>query len=176
MTDNNEQKKTESTPFCEQKALNAYQSAMHMWSHTGQVLWSKFNAMLVAQSIIVASVLFSFKPELTYLRMGLSFIGLLLCIVWGMITARGNSFHVYYFLSARELAEQHFPTEAQFLGERGQFFSEGASVKIKRADNKVSRRIRSFGRFLSTEKLSYIVIVLFGIIHLILISFTVWSK
>ena len=150
-----------------------YQMAITMWNYYGQVLWSKYNAMLVANSIVLACISFI---DSQLFKILLAIAGVLLCFAWNMIHARGNAYHNYFFWSAREIGENCFPNETKFHAQRGQSFSQGAEVTFKLADCCRVRRMNLSARLFSTEQISRGVIWIFGLIYFSFVVYTLWQK
>ena len=83
-----------------------YQVAISSSTLFAQQFWSIFNAMLVANSIVIAGISYvkstqSLNPFSKYV----SIIGLVLCLIWFLLSKRHQEFTAYYVLSARELEE-----------------------------------------------------------------------
>ena len=62
-----------------------------MWVYAGNLLWSKFNALLVAHSLVLAAYGFlsAANPLPTAFSRGLPIAGLILCVVWALLLRRG---------------------------------------------------------------------------------------
>ncbi|MBX6752581.1 MAG: hypothetical protein IRY85_23455, partial [Micromonosporaceae bacterium] len=87
----------------------AYSSAIALWAYEGESAWSRFNAMLVANSILLAFIGFLYgsdnPPKLPILAVAV--FGILFCAVWWVITVRAFDHQSYWVLSARELEERY---------------------------------------------------------------------
>src|SRR5690349_10694594 len=68
-----------------------YQAAVALWIYEGNLIWSKFNALLVANSIVLAvfglSLGSSRLPQ--PFTIGLPIAGIILCAAWAILTKRG---------------------------------------------------------------------------------------
>lgn len=81
-------------------AIHGYNAALSLITYEGSLNWSKFNAMLVANSIILAFILSSISGFFSSL-IG-SCLGLIICFCWLVITERSKVFYAYWFAKARE--------------------------------------------------------------------------
>ena len=108
------------TKEVQENAPIGYQCAVSLWVYEGQVIWARFNAMLLGHSILLAvltGLLTSSKPtNLTALRVGLCFAGVLLCLVWLFLTDRGFRYHAYWIGSARKLEKHIEPVRTALEG------------------------------------------------------------
>ncbi|MEK6657139.1 MAG: hypothetical protein AABY58_06820, partial [Nitrospirota bacterium] len=136
-----------------------YQMAIALWTYEGGLVWSKYNAMLVANSIVLALIGLTLdKQNLTRaFTVGMPIVGLLLCIAWFLLTKRGFDNYGYWILSARELEEKHFAASVLTVS-RGSSLANGSKVKLT-----VDGRIRDyqmswFSRLLKAEWISYLVL------------------
>lgn len=158
-----------------ENARAAYQVAIEMWGQLGQEVWAKYNVMLVANSIVIAVVGLAFTSTrpLPSLIAYLPIVGIILCLLWFIMTKRSYDYQVYYLLSARELEEQYLASTVKTLS-RGATFASGQTVSIDLANQAVNRRMSFWSRILSGQSASYITILLFVILYgfLILQSFS----
>jgi len=150
-----------------------YKSAITMWNYYGQVLWSKNNAMIVANSIVLICIS-SFDSQL--IKISLAFAGVLLCLAWDMIHARGNAYHRYFLLSAREIGEQHFPNTTKFHAQRGERFSKGEEVTFQLDAPHDKLKMNFLASFRKTEQISRFVIWIFGFIDFSFVVYTLWHN
>ena len=74
-----------------ENAQVGYQVAANVWTYQGQVIWNRFNVLLVANSVIIAviSAMLSGENPRSPLIASLAGLGFILCIAWILITARG---------------------------------------------------------------------------------------
>src|SRR5688500_10982517 len=85
----------------------AYGVAASLAIYEGELVWSRFNAMAVANSIIVATLGFtvaSAKP-LLLISYGMPLVGIVLCGSWLMLMNRAFDYYEYLVLSTRELED-----------------------------------------------------------------------
>lgn len=75
------------------RILESYRAALEMYNDEGRAVWGRFNNYLVAHSIIIlviSSLISDYKEDnLGWLIICLLFIGMLLCLVWGMVMLHG---------------------------------------------------------------------------------------
>ena len=145
-----------------------YQAAIGMWSYYGDALWSTYNALLVANSVVIAAVglLFASSQPLLLLRWALLGLGLLLCIMWAFITARAVELHVFWGLVAREFEERSGVFD---LRSRGGRFVAGESVTLEYGSALHVRKMPWCARLLPTRWAAYAVIVIFAVIYIAVI-------
>src|SRR5216117_444096 len=77
-----------------ERAQIGYQAAISLWIHEGGLIWSKFNALLVANSIILASIGLTLSASNSTAALaeiflkGMPIAGVVLCILWMSLTRR----------------------------------------------------------------------------------------
>ena len=106
-----------------------YQVAVDLWAYEGASVWSRFNAMVLANSIFFAGIILLVMDNGSYdnfIKL-MTIAGILLCILWFLLNERGFSYHNYYISSAREL-EKDLPGVK--IVKDGQKFSDGEELKI----------------------------------------------
>jgi hypothetical protein len=106
-----------------------YEIAVNLWTYEGGLCWSQFNAMLVANSIVVAVLGFAAASQksLLIISYGGPFLGMALCALWIVLVARGFSVMKYWIWSAREL-EGKLPLDVVKTVSRGAIFAMGRPV------------------------------------------------
>ncbi len=141
----------------DENARIGYQAAVSLWTNEAQLIWARFNAMLVANSIVMAVIgvaLTSEHPKPT-LALVTAVAGFVLCVMWVPLTFRGFDYHKYWILSARQLeARLRPPVETV---SRGRKFARGDVVDF--GDGK--HRLSCLGR-LSIKLVSCASIVVFA--------------
>ena len=149
-----------------EEARLGYQTAVSLWTHEGNLIWSKFNAMLVANSIVLAGVGFvsNSSSASVLLRTGLSLVGLALCFFWLQFTKRGFDYYTYWVLSARELEEKYLSGGVEIVS-RGGRFADGAPVELEISGRTVSLRMSRMSRGLRTAWGSYAVVACFMVLY-----------
>ncbi len=102
-----------------ENARTGYQAAVSLWTYEGAAIWARYNAMLVANSIVMAVIGLALtsddsEPELAVV---MSFAGMILCGAWAALNWRGFDYHQRWIDNARKL-ESHlrFPVETVSQG------------------------------------------------------------
>lgn len=148
-----------------ENARVGYQAALNHVEFYGGKIWAIFNAMLVANSIVIAGIIVILnQPELNTLRIILPLIGLLLCASWFVMAKRSHSFSIYYMLSAREIEESYFSKRIMTFSRGGQF-SDGKSVSIKIGGQYINYQMNIYSRFIKNELFSYLIIFTFVVLY-----------
>ena len=82
-----------------------YEKAIELWIYEGQLIWARFNAMLIENTIVVTIIgFFVTKDPTPYLvTCILSAAGIVLCMAWYIMMQRGFGYYKYWIFSAREL-------------------------------------------------------------------------
>lgn len=85
-----------------------YKAAIDLWNTSGTQNWSRFNAMLVANSVILAVIGNVTVDDLMgwQVRVALTGVGLVLCVCWRGAVDRGLTYQDHYVAGALEL-ERH---------------------------------------------------------------------
>ena len=145
-----------------------YQVAAGLIFDEGATHWAKFNAMLLANSIIFASLaLLLNADEIIYrLVIALGFVGAIFSAIWFAIMVRGLDYYQYWMFNAREM-------EANFLKpittlQRGGDFADGGEVFFDFGDSKKCHKISWWGG-LRVKEGSIIMILLFMILYLLML-------
>lgn len=125
-----------------------YHAAVSLWTYEGSVIWARYNAMLVANSIVMAVVgvaLTSGDSEVE-LAMVMTVAGLFLCGAWALLNRRGFAYHERWIRSARELEADLPPL---------QMVSQGGLAGL------------------TVECVSYLPIIIFGALYVAALVFAV---
>jgi hypothetical protein len=151
-------------------ASSTYQAAITLWTSEAALIWSIFNAMVVANSVILAAagLLGTSANNSRTLSIALPFAGLILCIMWFTMTRRGYDYHRYWVLSAREIEESALRDIARTVS-RGGDFAEGRRVELTFGQQKRSCRMSWVSRTVRARAAAYVVIFVFAAIHLIVL-------
>lgn len=97
-----------------ENARIGYQVAVDLWTFQSTLNWSRFNAMLTANSIILAIFGVSLQAgnsvvsNIRFFQTVLLSVGLFLCLFWIVLTARGNDYHRYWIKEARDIEIKYF--------------------------------------------------------------------
>lgn len=155
----------------QENARIGYQVAVDLWGILVETSWSRFNAMVVANSIIIgmlALTLISDKKILFIFASVISIIGIILCILWFFLMKRDSEFQYYYSRSAGELEEYLNKVETV---RRGHKFANGEKVSIK---NGLCPTELEMSWNLKTRSLINWVIYLFIGIYFLIFMQTLW--
>jgi len=110
-----------------------YQVAVNLWGNIVNSSWSRFNAMLVANSVIITAIgVLLTNGHFRFIILSLSAIGFALTISWQSMMDRDAKFRDVYTLSARRLERLIDPRGPVLLGAQ---LAHGC--KIKNVDSPV---------------------------------------
>ena len=159
----------ERSSFAEDARM-AYQVAVDVAYTYATIIWSIFNAMLVANSIVVAGavLLLSGSDKLVVLQALLPLAGLILCATWFLLAKRTQEQGCYFIYSAREIEDQHLAPIVKTLS-RGGTFASGDSVSMIIDGREIIRRFTVWGRIIRGEWASYIVVCVFAALYVVLL-------
>lgn len=147
-----------------------YQTAVGLSTFYAQMVWAIFNAMVVANSIVVAGiVILATQPQVS--RASVAFLGvagLALCAVWATMSVRAHEYAAYYVHAARELEENHLSPVLHVLA-IGRHLSAGEEVKLHPGNKVISMRFSSMARSVTGRASSNIVVIIFCLIYCFLI-------
>ena len=151
-------------------ARAAYAAAVSLWTYEGDTIWARFNAMLVANSVILALIglLYGVADIPPLFKKSLPIAGLVLCGVWLIITKRAFDYYTYWILSARELEEEHLSPVAKTIS-RGGAFAAGEKVSLRVGGKTVTYRMSWLGRSVRIAWCTYLVVVGFGSLYALLL-------
>jgi hypothetical protein len=146
----------------------AYEAAISLWTYEGQMIWARYNAMLIANSVVLAAIGLTAGNQDTALvfRAGLPVAGILLCLLWWSLLARGFDYYAYWILSARELEELYLAPDARTVS-RGAAFAAGRPVYFKRGDQEVPHQLSRASRLLRVRHNSHIVLLVFAVLYVL---------
>lgn len=136
-----------------------YQEALRLVGLVSAEIYSRFNAMLTANSIIIAIIgwaLTSQRPLPLFLTLLLPFIGVILCSVWFFFVNHGVYWQRLFRKEAIRLEEQYFSDTFKLISN-----VTTESPKSSKIDSQIPRLVRWF-TFL---RASNVVIFLFVIIY-----------
>ena len=144
-----------------EEILRAYEIAVNICICEAELCWSRFNAMLVANSVILAMLgLGSERSNFALIAYILPMIGIVLCLCWRALMRRGFDYHRYYLLSARELEEQLPSSKIRTLS-RGSDFAAGRTVYLRLGNIDAEIRMSRLSRQVTIDNISKITISLF---------------
>jgi hypothetical protein len=151
-----------------------YQTAIDLWTNESEQSWARFNAMLVANSAILAVIGLAEtnSPPIHLFSIGLSFAGLFLCGIWLIIIKRGFDYQNYYVMSAREIEERFLANTIKTVS-RGGTFADGQPINIIIDGKPKMLRMSWCSRIAKTEYICIIVICIFMVIYFAAFAFGV---
>lgn len=152
-----------------ENARTGYQAAVNLWIYEGSQIWSKFTAMIYANTIVVATIgiitTSTRAADLGVFRVTLGILGLVLCMAWIFLTKRSFEYYNYWILSARELEENHLSDAVQTVS-RGAVFADGKSVCFQTKPpicHQASPRLPN----VRIQTISYLIIVVFIALYIV---------
>jgi hypothetical protein len=87
-----------------------YQAAISLATFEGNIVWSRYGSMLLIHTIMLSAVGLASnaaQPAKSVISIGLSLVGLLLCVGWWVINDVGFRYFFAWMFSARELEERY---------------------------------------------------------------------
>lgn len=156
-----------------ENAQIGYDVAMATCQWEGELIWSKFNAMLVANSVVLAilglTITYTGTRQLNLVTVVISIAGIVLSLLWGLLTRRGFYNYKYWIRCARELEGHLLPVESVH---RGATYAKGDKVtfKIRDKDGKVIDdhfQLGSVIQHFNVETSSYLIISLFAVMYIL---------
>lgn len=132
-----------------------YQAAINLCQYEGSTLWAKFNAMLVANTIVMA---FLTLNQTLWSPIAAPLFGLLLCFFWLHITMRSFAQYAFWFASACALEDT---ANHVFTVNHGKIYAKGEPVSV----NSESMKMSKFASTLKIRYSCYAIIVLFAIAY-----------
>ena len=160
-------------PAPEERTANArvgYQAALNLWNAQTQLAWSRFNVMIVANSIILGTIGLaivynrSFPPFFTQV---LTLVGIVLCLVWLHAHWRAFQYIDYLVSSVREL--ESYLTDPVVTISRGALFSEGNEVTLTIDNERKKLRLSWLPRLARTESFSSFTVAGFLLLYVFLL-------
>lgn len=115
----------------------AYQAAIEMANHEGDNVWSRFNVMLVANSIILFALTGSFDNASNN-RPLFAIGGILLCLLWLPLMKRSFTYETYYIVKARLIEQQMNLGPLNVLID-GELLSKGKTIEVLGSPIRMSR-------------------------------------
>jgi len=153
-----------------ENARVGYQAAAELWGMESQESWDRFNVMAFMNSIIIGIVGLAIvsQPSSKIFVISLSVVGLFLCATWFLIMKRGFEYAQYLVWSARELEERYLADPIKTLS-RGGNFMDGKVAQFEIGGKRKDLPLSRWARIAKAETLSYLIVVLFAIMYVIMI-------
>jgi len=86
----------------EDQASEAFESIRQLYAYEGNATWSRYNAMLTANSIIVATMGLFWNKSEPLMAVVLIAAGLIACVLWAQLTHIGFRMQQEYLTWAKE--------------------------------------------------------------------------
>lgn len=156
-----------------ENARIGYQVASNLWICENQVYWSRFSALVLVNSILLAAIAVMSASDKCSSQILHCYImpcaGIILCILWLLISLRSSKKYFYYMNSAREL-EEKFLSDIVKTSSREPNMSkkEGVCFPPHFKESKIKMR---FYNKLSIGRCSYCIIGLFAVIYIFFLIF-----
>ena len=152
-----------------------YQAAINLWIYENESIWSKFNAFLVANSIIFLAAIGimiqnSTSCLLWVFLVTISIMGMFFCVLWVLMAKRSFDYVKYWTSSAREI-EEKFLSPVKTVS-HGKEFAEGKEVKFFYDTKPEPFHMSLIGRLLQIRKVLYIAITTFFVIYCMLFAYS----
>lgn len=144
--------------------LVGYRVAVRLWTYQGTASWARYSAMLLANSIVFATVAAMLTSDVMLCAVPLlPLAGFALCIFWLAIFERGAEYQSHYVRKAREL-EWCFPGESVKTVQDGHDFGSGKKVTYRNGEGSKSHRM-SWAARLKMRHAGRGVVAVFFLIH-----------
>ncbi len=127
-----------------QNTRAGYKAALDLWTIQGNQSWTRFNALLVANSVFLAAVGWLITRQTAIPPVALSVLGVVLCVLWFLLLVRGIEYQEYWVRAVRELEQR---LEGVDIVNRGKTFGEGAPVEFALPPPGNRLRMTCIGRF-----------------------------
>jgi hypothetical protein len=150
-------------PVVLETARVGYEVAVNLWTYQGSLIWNRFNIMLTANSVIISviGILLSSDADLTVFAVLLPIVGLVLCLVWTLLAARGFVYHEYWSSRACELEEKHLSDVVKTVSE----------AKSSRDDGQV--KFSGLSRWGGQKEMTYLVISVYAAVFVFALVYTI---
>jgi len=153
------------------QAAIGYETAIHLWSGESSNRMANYNTMLVANSLILAAIGFSYQNTnnlYQIVRLLLTYLGIILCVVWYISERRMIEKAIYYMYAAREIEEKYFGKVFNVLN-RGSQFSKGKEVEFLINQQRMLRKMSTWLRPKIQWSFSVLIFIFFSIYLLVLV-------
>jgi carbon starvation protein CstA len=153
-------------PIRRENALIGYQMAIALWTNQGNQYWARFNAMLVVNGIILAAInLASNQRPQPLLTLLLPIAGLLICVIWFILTKREGAYSDCYILSARELEEKYLSDPIKTVS-RGGLFAEGKTITVEISGKPIELHMGRLARLLNVKAAAKLTIIIVAVLYI----------
>jgi len=153
-----------------ENARVGYRAALDIWQAQTRLTSSRFNVMIVANSIILGAISLTIRGSRlmpAFFTRGLSLVGIVVSLAWLHAYRRASQHNSYFLWSAREL--ESYLADPVVTISRGATFSEGNEVALTIDGEKKKLRLGWLARIARTESFSYFVIAAFMLLYIALL-------
>jgi len=149
-------------------AALGYETAIQLWAIENQGRLSVYNAMLLANSLVLAAIGFSYQaPNFPHLlKLFLPCIGIFLCALWYGTERRAIGIAELRLFSAHEIEEKYFQDVIKNLS-RGRNFSKGEKIPFVINGVEVTRGMKRGAKSMKIQTAFICVIALFILIYVL---------
>jgi hypothetical protein len=151
-----------------ENARVGYQAALSIWIAKTRMIWSRFNMMVVANSLILGAIILTISNNhalsAPFTRI-LCLVGLAVSFAW-MVTHRRACEHNSYLLSSARELESHLADPVATIS-RAMMFSQGDEITLTIDGEKKKLRLSWLARtgLARTESFSYFVIAMLMVLY-----------
>ncbi len=148
-------------------AIAKYHVAINKHNSDGEFLWSRYNALLVFNSLLLTAVGFTYQSSTflpKYFNLILPLVGLISCWLWYSMAKRGYLWTEFWMKQARKIEKKYLKDE---LIDTKDEFNPIINGNKFRKEAKI---------FPNVKIASYLLILLIGLIYLILLLHSVNIK
>jgi len=144
-----------------------YETAIQLWAAETENRMSEYNTMLVANSLILAAIGFSYQATSFYslIKYFLPIMGLVICLAWYMSGKRAVERLTFFIYCARELEEKYFHSVFKHLY-KGYRFGKGETIEFLHGGKSWNRRMKFWGRHVKRQFFSNLIILIFTIMYI----------
>jgi hypothetical protein len=153
-----------------ENARVGYHAAVSLMTFEGNLVWTRYGLMVLVHTIILTAIGLTSgapQPARTVTLVGLSLVGLMLCVVWWLVNDIGFRYFFYWLFSARELEERYL-SPARTLS-RGIPLTQGEMVTVVLDGKEYPLPVRRADRF-NVVRASNAVIALIGFLYVALVT------
>ncbi len=149
-----------------EKACIGYQTAMELLGLVSQEIYSRSSAMLIANSIIIALISWTFSSDSDlplFLNMLLLIVGLILCFLWFLFNNHGVYWQDLFREKAIELENRYFATTFKLISL--------VVTESPQASHKKNSEIPKLVRWFPYHRTSLIVIFIFSLVYIVILLY-----
>ena len=151
-----------------ENARVGYQAALTIWIAKTRMIWSRFNMMVVANSLLLGAIILTIgnnHPLSARFTRALCLVGLAVSFAWLAAHRRASQHNGYLLSSAREL--ENFLADPVVTISRAAMFSQGSEVTLTIDGEKRKLRLSWLARtgLARTDSFSYFVIAMLMVLY-----------